>query len=367
MPLAPAVPADDVAVFMNVPPPPYPGHAHPGTFDLTPTPQSLNRPRLPVDRRNPFLSHLPEDVTIVKFQTIVRENKEIVVGRIKVPTPGETPHAFILRRYDTNAISLTTMFKVAFPGAADQDERREIEWVRSSYDTSGTNGPENDQVRLAGQWVSRHLAIHLSDAYGLSVLVQALARAVPDPNVIYRKSNRSIAATAELARRAAAENAARRPAPSMSIETASPASKRRRGSEPPETRPLAVEATTTITAPAGANIDMEREIELAKQLVLDVRRELQLRNQQGQELEDTGVTGESSRGIKRGQDDGGIEMAGGAVRGERIIKKNKRVEGSAGAVRGAAKQAAIGAVLFGLGAGVMAYLPQITELATSFF
>jgi hypothetical protein len=29
---------------------------------------------------------VPEDVTIVKFQTIVREGKEIVVGRIKVPT-----------------------------------------------------------------------------------------------------------------------------------------------------------------------------------------------------------------------------------------------------------------------------------------
>ena len=29
---------------------------------------------------------VPEDVTIVKFQTIVRDGKEIVVGRIKVPT-----------------------------------------------------------------------------------------------------------------------------------------------------------------------------------------------------------------------------------------------------------------------------------------
>ncbi len=29
---------------------------------------------------------VPDDVAIVKFQTIVREGKEIVVGRIKVPT-----------------------------------------------------------------------------------------------------------------------------------------------------------------------------------------------------------------------------------------------------------------------------------------
>ena len=118
---------------------------------------------------------MPDDVTIVKFQTIVRESREIVVGRIKVPTvgiasnlrllqPGNNPHAFILRRYDTDAISLTTMYKVAFPGASEEDERREMDWVcgalglnswqvRSSYDTSNTNGSRDcDAVRLAGQW-----------------------------------------------------------------------------------------------------------------------------------------------------------------------------------------------------------------------
>ena len=46
--------------------------------------------------------------------------------------PGhKNAHAFILRRYDTNAISLTTMYKVAFPGASEEDERREMEWVSS--------------------------------------------------------------------------------------------------------------------------------------------------------------------------------------------------------------------------------------------
>ena len=43
--------------------------------------------------------------------------------------PGENQHAFILRRYDTNAISLSTMFRVAFPGASPAEEEREIDWV----------------------------------------------------------------------------------------------------------------------------------------------------------------------------------------------------------------------------------------------
>lgn len=58
------------------------------------------------------------------------------------------------------------MFKVAFPGATDEEETREMDWVsplrptyaesvqvRSSFDTRNTNGGRTcDAVRLAGQW-----------------------------------------------------------------------------------------------------------------------------------------------------------------------------------------------------------------------
>lgn len=108
--------------------------------------------------------------------------------------PGVHSHAFMLRRYDTNAISLSTMYKVAFPGATEEDERREMDWasrlgeqsswqIKSSYDIRNTNGGRGcDAVRLAGQWwvtirisltcrISRQLAIHLAPAYGLAELV----------------------------------------------------------------------------------------------------------------------------------------------------------------------------------------------------
>lgn len=100
---------------------------------------------LPFDASTRADQAVTDEDTIVKFQTIVREGKEIVVGRIKVPTvcrvslesgsslmskPGAHSHAFMLRRYDTNAISLSTMYKVAFPGATEEDERREMDWVR---------------------------------------------------------------------------------------------------------------------------------------------------------------------------------------------------------------------------------------------
>jgi len=94
------------------------------------------------------------DALVVKFQTIVRDGKEIVVGRLKVATvsrviyveptssemaddavihvqdlPAPNEHAFVLRRYDTGAISVTTMFKAAFPGATEEEEEREMRWV----------------------------------------------------------------------------------------------------------------------------------------------------------------------------------------------------------------------------------------------
>ena len=65
-----------------------PGESTAEAPDLSPLPQSLNRPRLPEDKRNHILDSLPEDAAIVKFQTIVREEKEITVGRIKLPIPG---------------------------------------------------------------------------------------------------------------------------------------------------------------------------------------------------------------------------------------------------------------------------------------
>lgn len=112
------------------------------------------------------------DALVVKFQTIVRDGKEIIVGRLKVPTvsrsllvngcpadarsqllPAPLEHAFILRRYDTGAISVTTMYKAAFPSATAEDEEREMKWIKSSFDMSGMNGSRTcNAVKLAGNW-----------------------------------------------------------------------------------------------------------------------------------------------------------------------------------------------------------------------
>jgi hypothetical protein len=113
---------------------------------------------------------------------------------------------------------------------------------------------------------------------------------------------------------------------------------------------MTVEATTTVTAPAGA-VDVNAEIESAKQLVRDLKRELQLRAAAGDELEETGYAQaeSSSRGIKRGTAEEGTSISSGVARGsERAIRTNRRVEEVG--VGQTVKKAAFGAMLFGLGA-----------------
>ncbi|KAH9178289.1 hypothetical protein EDB89DRAFT_2181077 [Lactarius sanguifluus] len=99
------------------------------------------RPPLPLEHLNPHIKTFDSaNVPTVKFQEIIRE------GQSTIPSG----HAFILRRLDTGAISLTTMFRAAFPTASDESERVEANWI-----------------------------------------ISPLTDAKPDPNTEYRKSSRA--------------------------------------------------------------------------------------------------------------------------------------------------------------------------------
>lgn len=114
---------------------------------------------------------VPKENYVVKYQTIVREDQEIVVGRVKVPTP--KGHAFVLRRYDTGAFSQTTLFKACFPSASDEQERQECEWVKASGDNANANGGKaSEAVRLAGTWVVPEVALRAAASYGVTDLIQ---------------------------------------------------------------------------------------------------------------------------------------------------------------------------------------------------
>ncbi|KAJ9102857.1 hypothetical protein QFC19_004585 [Naganishia cerealis] len=209
----PARSADDIIPDV-IPPPAY---------QLVPPPVipsergGDNRPALPFRARNLFLDQglspttQDPDALVVKFQTIVRDGKEIIVGRLKVPTllAGPLEHAFILRRYDTGAISVTTMYKAAFPSATAEDEEREMKWIKSSFDMSGMNGSRVcSAVKLAGNWAPLNLAKHLAPAYKLEPWIEAMCAARPETGVAYRKSQRSQRAAEEASQRTTVHPAA---------------------------------------------------------------------------------------------------------------------------------------------------------------
>ena len=154
-------------------------------------------------------------------------------------------HAFILRRFDTGAVSLTTMFRAAFPNASDSDEKLEVAWVKDTYDLSGNNGSTKDAhiTRLAGVWVGPAVALELGRAYMLGKLIEAVVEAAPDPNGNYRRSGKAAAnnapATAPAPATVNAQAVVSPPSivskPSSAVKslpTPSPPTKRRKESSP---------------------------------------------------------------------------------------------------------------------------------------
>jgi len=168
------------------------------TVNLTPATNSP-RPTLPIRHANPKFA---EDIKLPpeRFQEILREGQTIIVGRLKIATPTHPGHAFILRRYDTGAISLTTMFKAAYPTAPEESEKAEAAWIRANYDISGANGataPDGTpKLRLNGTWVPSSLAKQVAPAYGLESIILSLLDASPDPKQEYRKSTKNSPGTA---------------------------------------------------------------------------------------------------------------------------------------------------------------------------
>ncbi|KAH9928294.1 uncharacterized protein B0H18DRAFT_1117978 [Fomitopsis serialis] len=207
---------------------------------------AVQRFPLPSDHVNPHLKQMdPSKPPPVKFQEIVRDGQATIVGRLKIPTP--SGHAFILRRLDTGAISLTTMFRAAFPTATDDAEKLESSWVRASFDLSGTN--KGGRARFAGTWVTPEIALQLADSYGLGAAISVLAKADPDPAVVYRRSTRAQQPTPEQSPATGKEPG---PTPAKRRKEASPMTPASASVPTPAAAPAAAKPTVPTPPPSTA-------------------------------------------------------------------------------------------------------------------
>ncbi|THH20721.1 hypothetical protein EW146_g663 [Bondarzewia mesenterica] len=189
------------------------------------------RPPLPLQHMNPHVKSLnPASIPTVKYQEIIRDGQSTVVARMKVQTPNG--HAFILRRLDTGAVSLTTMFRAAFPTASEEAEKQESTWVKANYDVSGSN--RSGKARFAGTWVSPSVALAIADAYSLSPIMLPLTEAMPDPTIEYRRSSRAQEQTPNKSDKSTPTK--QMPAPT-SMSAPNPAKRRREASPAPKAVP----------------------------------------------------------------------------------------------------------------------------------
>ncbi|KAK0535278.1 hypothetical protein OC834_001571 [Tilletia horrida] len=102
------------------------------------TKERVNRPALPKGTN----SALPDVDVPVKLQIIEREGKDIIIGRVKLPLPPNSSpdHAFLLKRFDTNALAASSMFKIAFPYASADEERTEMAYLERRFECDAANG-----------------------------------------------------------------------------------------------------------------------------------------------------------------------------------------------------------------------------------
>lgn len=334
-------------------------------------------------RSNPRLSEVKSRQ--VKLQVIRREDKEIIIGRIKLPTVNGAEHGFLLKRFDTNAIAGSSMFRLAFPFADSEEESAEMAYLESRFDTDLANGgtlapstprrgrraanadedkgnllPGSTGVRLQGVWIPCEHATPIADDYGLLELAQPLLEATavllpnddvpllnPEPETLALAAEASqapLSTPQRQAKRARTAAAASRQAvdeatSSTPMQAArqllpdSPASpsKTRRGTPRRQTRAAAAAAEADAGAPlTPAQID--EQIRAAKDLAADIAAE-------------SSAAPSSSRPKRRAEEeaDGAVSVVPQAQTAVRALRRRQQPIMRAAGALGAAGAVGIGA------------------------
>ncbi|BGP46457.1 hypothetical protein JCM10450v2_002302 [Rhodotorula kratochvilovae] len=138
----------------------------------------VQRPPLPTYAANKQLVDEPKGkgarLHKVKTQTLHLgdPNGTITIARVKCPVPKGVP-GHIIKRFDTDAVSASSLFRAAFPLASEIEEANEMRWVstgsRGMYGDTKAAGSEYDESKkLSGTWVPSEHAATLAKEYGIA-------------------------------------------------------------------------------------------------------------------------------------------------------------------------------------------------------
>lgn len=124
---------------------------------------------LPVEEANELLSGFKGRLHTVKTQELkLEDGTAIIIARVKVPTPkGISGH--IIRRFDTEALSASSLFRVAFPMATEEAEQAEMAYLAKRYDTRRAGDEDaNGSGKLTGTWIPLEDSANVASQYGLT-------------------------------------------------------------------------------------------------------------------------------------------------------------------------------------------------------
>ncbi|GAA5950822.1 hypothetical protein JCM8115_004983 [Rhodotorula mucilaginosa] len=140
----------------------------------------MSRPALPTHAANKQMTDdgkggaaKPAKLHKVKTQTLHlgEDNGTIMIARVKCPVPKDVP-GHIIKRFDTNAVSASSLFRAAFPTATEDEEAVEMRWIvvgsRGQYGDTAAAGMEHvESKKLSGTWIPAKHAHALATEYGI--------------------------------------------------------------------------------------------------------------------------------------------------------------------------------------------------------
>ncbi|KAL8286441.1 hypothetical protein RQP46_004458 [Phenoliferia psychrophenolica] len=96
----------------------------------------------------------------------------ITIARVKCPVPKGVP-GHIIKRFDTGAVSASSLFRAAFPHATEESEAAEMAWIskgsRNRYGDTKAAGLEHDESKkLSGTWIPADKATGLAKEYNIT-------------------------------------------------------------------------------------------------------------------------------------------------------------------------------------------------------
>ncbi|KAK4699462.1 hypothetical protein P7C70_g6800, partial [Phenoliferia sp. Uapishka_3] len=143
------------------------------------------RPPLPRQHANEQMIAWKGKMHKVKTQVLtLGPGKTITIARVKCPVPKQTP-GHIIKRFDTGAVSASSLFRAAFPTSSEAEEAAEMKWIakgsRKMYGDTEAAGVEHDESRkLSGTWIPADKSAKLAKEYGILKFAQDLISFVGD-------------------------------------------------------------------------------------------------------------------------------------------------------------------------------------------